>query len=86
MRTGLKTRPRLIMTYDDSIYYFEDYNGGMGKKYLITRGPSIPVTDEKGNVILDGIGRPKAYIDGPEKMTEVPRYKKQEATNDSNND
>jgi len=60
-------------TVSESIFYFEDWNGGLGKKYLVTRGPSIPVTDEKGNVILDSDGRPQAYNNAPEQLTEVPR-------------
>jgi hypothetical protein len=49
----------------EDIYYFEDFNGGLGKKYLVTRGPSTPVINDKGKII--------SYTDAPEKLIEVPR-------------
>ena len=48
----------------EDIYYFEDWNNGLGKKYLVTRGPSIPVKDD---------GKVVGYTDAPEILTEVPR-------------
>jgi hypothetical protein len=49
----------------ETIYYFEDWNNGLGKKYIVNRGPSIPVMDSKGKVV--------GYENAPETLIEVPR-------------
>jgi hypothetical protein len=49
----------------DAIYFFEEWNHGLGKKYLVTRGPSIPVVDDDGKI--------NGYNNAPEKLTAVPR-------------
>jgi len=50
---------------DTTIYYFENWNNGLGKKYIVTRGPSIPIKDEHGKTVV--------YNNAPEKLTEAPR-------------
>jgi hypothetical protein len=49
----------------DDIFYFQDWNNGLGKKYLVTRGPSTPVLNDEGKIT--------GYMDAPEKFTEVNR-------------
>ncbi len=50
----------------DTVYYFEDWNNGLGRKYIITPDFSKPImgTDKDGKEVVTG------YMD---KRTEVPR-------------
>ena len=50
----------------DTVYYFEDWNNGLGKKYVLTTDYSKPIfgTDKDGKEVIIG------YLD---KRTEVPR-------------
>jgi len=50
----------------DTVYYFEDYNNGLGKKYILSTDFSKPILgmDSDGKEVITG------YQD---KRTEVPR-------------
>lgn len=50
----------------ETVYYFEDWNNGLGKKYILTTDFTKPIhgTDSDGKEVIIG------YLD---KRTEVPR-------------
>ena len=50
----------------DTVYFFEDWNNGLGRKYIITPDFSKPITAEGS----DGKEFITGYLD---KRTEVPR-------------
>ena len=60
--------PNKIMETEipDTVYYYEDWNNGLGKKYIITPDFTKPITgtDSNGREVITG------YFD---KRTEVPR-------------
>lgn len=65
----MKTQTKEI---PETIFYFEDWNGGLGKKYIVQRGPCLPVKDKEGNVVTCNDGRIR-YENAPEKLIEVAR-------------
>jgi hypothetical protein len=58
----------------DTVYYFEDWNGGLGKKYILTTDFTKPIPnpsyEEGANPVSSAYDKIRGYED---LRTEVPR-------------